>query len=134
MYLFTYSEQAVPRVIWFFFFFRQYTICTLLKTQLIHASVHEDLKSHSFLWYAFVCYQGMLLLNAQTVWRTHSQWLVRDFLCIANRFINTFAVHSLNLNTENVLIILIVYKWKVFFVEVVLSFPFQVSEDTDNFH
>lgn len=62
---------------------------------------------------------------------------LRDFLCVTNRLINTFAIHSLNLNTENVdviLIILIVYKWKVFLVEIILSFPVQASENIDYFH
>lgn len=43
----------------------------------------------------------------------HCQWLLRDFLHITNRLISTFAIHRLNLNTENVdviSIILIVYK------------------------
>lgn len=128
--------STVPRHIWKLLSFYFQAIHYFLKAQFIHASVHEDLESHFFPWYVFLCYQGMSLLNAQTVWHTLSVAL-RDLLCVTNKLINSFAIHSLNLNTENVdviLIILIIYKWKVFFVEIILSFPFQASEDTDNFH
>lgn len=48
-----------------------------------------------------------------------------------------FATYSLNVNTENadaILSILIVYKWKIFLIERILFFPYQVSEGIDNFH
>lgn len=51
--------------------------------------------------------------------------------------LSMFATQSLNLNTENadaILGILIVYEWKVFLIERILVFPYQVCEGIVNFH